>query len=80
MGVMPFASVTRLRVRGPEFVPPFLADAIAGPSQWEQEVEEMPSWGEAHRCLVTEGRRSAVEHPSAAHEAMDLPAPVDRPS
>ena len=139
VGVMPFVSVTRLRLRDPEFVPPFLADAIAADAQartapgnlgvdllaepsdvywtktvwidqaamrafmtsgahaetmprlrvwcdeahvahWEQELEEMPSWGEAHRRLVTEGRRSAIEHPTAAHEAMDLPVPVDPPS
>ena len=47
---------------------------------WEQEAEELPTWSEAHRRLVIEGRRSAVEHPTAAHLSMDLPVPVDAPS
>ncbi len=132
---MAFVSVTRLRVRSPEFLDAFIVDAIAADEQaraapgnlgvevlgevtnaywtksvwvdraamrafmtsghhaetmprlrgwcdeahvahWEQESDELPSWAEAHRRLVTEGRRSAVEHPSPAHESMDIPEPV----
>ena len=132
---MPFVSITRLRVRAPEFIEPFFSDAVDADEQaraapgnlgvelfaeptnaywtqtlwvdraamrvfmtsgrhaeimprlrgwcdeahvvhWEQESEELPSWTEAHHRLVSEGRRSAVEHPTAAHEAMDFPAPV----
>ncbi len=46
----------------------------------EQDAEELPTWSEAHRRLVSEGRRSAVEHPTAAHDSMDLPSPVDPPA
>lgn len=45
-------------------------------AHWEQESEELPSWTEAHRRLGSEGRCSPVEHPTAAHEAMDIPEPV----
>lgn len=44
-------------------------------AHWEQRSEEPPAWAEAHRRLVSEGRRSAVEHPTAAHEAMEIPPP-----
>lgn len=133
---MPFVSITRLRVRDPQFIEPFFLDAIATDEQarsaagnlvtellaeplnvywtktvwvdrpamrafmtsgahteamprlrgwcdeahvahWDQESEDPPSWTEAHRRLVSEGRRSAVEHPSPAHEEMDIPAPVE---
>lgn len=132
---MPFVSITRLRVRAPEFVEPFFVDAIAADEQaraapgnlgvellaeptnaywtktvwvdraamrefmslgrhaeimprlrgwcdeahvthWEQESQELPSWAAAHRRLVAEGRRSAVEHPTTVHESMDIPEPV----
>lgn len=132
---MPFVSITRLRVRSPEFIDAFFADAIAADEQartadgnlgtellgeptnafwtktvwadraamrafmtsdghakamphlrewcdeahvahWEQDSSALPSWAEAHRRLVADGRPSAVEHPTAAHHAMDLPAPM----
>ena len=41
---------------------------------WTQESAELPSWTEAHRRLLTEGRPSKVNHPTAAHTA-HTPAP-----
>jgi len=132
---MAFVSVTRLRVRSPEFLDAFIVDAIAADEQaraapgnlgvevlgevtnaywtksvwvdraamrafmtsghhaetmprlrgwcdeahvahWDQEAEALPTWAEAHRRLVGEGRRSAVDAPTAAHESMDIPAPA----
>jgi hypothetical protein len=35
----------------------------------------LPSWGEAHRRLQAEGRRSKVNHPSPAHVAFEIAAP-----
>ncbi len=45
---------------------------------WTQETPELPSWEEAHRRMVREGRASKVTHPSAAHMAHRIPPP--RPS
>ena len=42
---------------------------------WTQDGEELPSWKEAHRRLLNEGRPSKVNHPSAAHTAHAIPAP-----
>ena len=42
---------------------------------WEQETEREPGWQEAHRRLQAEGRRSKVNHPSAAHEAFQIRQP-----
>jgi heme-degrading monooxygenase HmoA len=42
---------------------------------WTQTDEELPSWEEAHRRMQREGRRSKVNHPSAAHTAYEIPAP-----
>ena len=42
---------------------------------WEQDTTELPSWREAHRQLTAEGRRSAVNHPSPRHLAMEIPEP-----
>jgi hypothetical protein len=42
---------------------------------WSQESPALPDWSEAHRRLVTEGRRSKVHHPSPAHEAYTIPPP-----
>lgn len=42
---------------------------------WEQEGGELPDWMEAHQRMVQEGRRSKVNHPSAAHEAFEIPEP-----
>jgi hypothetical protein len=45
---------------------------------WEQAEPVAPSWEEAHRRLVADGRRSKVNHPSPAHTAYEIPAPVVR--
>lgn len=43
---------------------------------WTQAAAEPPSWEEAHRRIQQEGRRSKVNHPSAAHTAYTIPAPT----
>jgi len=132
---MPFVSITRLRIRTPEFVDEFTAaipgvyaqaagapgnlgmdllaeanatfwtrtvwtdraamrsymtsgdhaDAMpllrdwcdeAHVAHWEQDSVELPSWDEAHRRLISEGRNSAVAHPSPDHAARTLAPPV----
>jgi len=45
---------------------------------WLQESAELPSWDEAHRRIQQEGRRSKVNHPSAAHLAYEIPSPNPR--
>jgi Domain of unknown function (DUF3291) len=45
---------------------------------WIQPTAELPTWLEAHRRMVAEGRLSKVNHPSPAHLAKEIPAP--RPS
>jgi Domain of unknown function (DUF3291) len=42
---------------------------------WMQPDAELPSWPEAHRRLVAEGRPSKVHHPTAAHTAHNPAAP-----
>lgn len=42
---------------------------------WTQSDADLPSWSEAHRRLIAEGRPSKVNHPTAAHTAHDLPPP-----
>ena len=42
---------------------------------WTQENTELPEWREAHRRMVSEGRRSKVKHPSADHEAYRIAPP-----
>ena len=42
---------------------------------WEQERAELPSWGEAHRRMLTEGKLSKVKNPSAAQLAKEFPEP-----
>jgi hypothetical protein len=37
--------------------------------QWEQESPVLPDWADAKHRLRTEGRLSAVKHPSPAHAA-----------
>jgi heme-degrading monooxygenase HmoA len=41
-------------------------------AHWIQSGEELPSWEEAHRRLQEEGRRSKVNHPSAAHTSYSI--------
>jgi heme-degrading monooxygenase HmoA len=45
---------------------------------WTQAGAELPSWEEAHKRIQQEGRRSKVIHPSAAHTAYAIPAPIAR--
>lgn len=45
---------------------------------WNQPSGELPAWEEAHRRILQEGRRSKVNHPSAAHTAHVLPPPTVR--
>lgn len=47
----------------------------ASVGHWTQDAADVPSWQEAHRRMVEEGRRSKVRHPSAAHLANQIPAP-----
>ena len=42
---------------------------------WVQDRAEPPSWPEAYRCLQQQGRRSRVEHPSAAQSQFEFPPP-----
>jgi heme-degrading monooxygenase HmoA len=42
---------------------------------WEQESTELPSWAEAHRRMVAEGRLSKVKNPSAAQLANKIAEP-----
>jgi len=42
---------------------------------WEQDTAALPEWDEAHRRLVTQGRRYKVRYPSPAHERLDVPVP-----
>jgi hypothetical protein len=42
---------------------------------WEQEGAELPSWAEAHRRMVAEGKLSKVKNPSAAQSARKFPEP-----
>jgi hypothetical protein len=42
---------------------------------WNQETADLPNWQEAHRRIAAEGRPSRVRHPSAAHQAFQIPPP-----
>jgi hypothetical protein len=44
-------------------------------AHWVQDAEDVPSWPEAYRRLVNEGRPSKVRHPSAAQTASQVPEP-----
>ena len=43
---------------------------------WEQDSEQEPEWDQAHRRLQAEGRRSKVNHPSAAHQSFHIRPPA----
>ena len=45
-------------------------------AHWEQVDGELPTWEEAHRRIVDEGRVSAVDHPSPAHASRAVAPPV----
>jgi heme-degrading monooxygenase HmoA len=42
---------------------------------WMQETAQLPSWAEAHRRMVAEGRQSKVGHPSPGQLANHIPEP-----
>jgi len=48
-------------------------------AHWTQESTELPAWSETHARLLSEGRRSKVNHPSPAHTAFQVPRPPDKP-
>ncbi len=43
--------------------------------RWTAPDATPPSWPEAHRRMVSEGRPSKLRAPSAAHEAFEVPPP-----
>ena len=45
----------------------------AAVAHWSQDSAKLPSWQEAHRRMVVEGRLSRVNHPSAAQRAKQIP-------
>ena len=47
----------------------------AAVAHWSQDSAEIPSWQEAHRHLVQEGRLSKVNHPSPRQSLSEIPAP-----
>lgn len=42
---------------------------------WTQDSLEIPSWLEVHGSMQAHGRRSKVNHPSAAQQRFEIPAP-----
>ncbi len=47
----------------------------AAVGNWNQDTPELPTWQEAHRRMVTEGRLSKVSHPSSAQTAKQIAGP-----
>lgn len=47
---------------------------------WTQADAELPTWEDAHRRILHEGRRSKVNHPTAAHLAHAIPEPGASPT
>lgn len=43
---------------------------------WTQETPDLPTWQTAHQRMMTTGRASKVNHPSAAQSANKFPAPA----
>ena len=41
----------------------------ASVARWQQESTELPTWEEAHRRMLTEGKQSKVKHPSELQAA-----------
>jgi heme-degrading monooxygenase HmoA len=48
-------------------------------AHWESADASVPEWPEAYQVLLKSGKRSRVNHPSAAHEAQLFPPPRLRP-
>jgi len=47
----------------------------ASVAHWKQETSELPSWDQAHRKIVEQGRPSKVRFPSSDHVAGRIPEP-----
>jgi hypothetical protein len=47
----------------------------ASVAHWEQAADELPTWAEAHRRMVAEGRMSKVKRPSEAQLEKKIAAP-----
>ncbi|MDQ2937101.1 MAG: hypothetical protein M3R67_06300 [Acidobacteriota bacterium] len=47
----------------------------ASVAHWNQDIPDLPSWQDAHRRMVAEGRSSKVNHPSPAHVQNQMAAP-----
>jgi hypothetical protein len=47
----------------------------ASVAHWMQETRELPSWQEAYKRLIENGRPSKVRHPTAAHLAHNFAPP-----
>ena len=47
---------------------------------WTQAGAELPAWPDAYKRLLLEGRKSKVNHPTAAHIAHAIPEPDARPT
>jgi hypothetical protein len=47
----------------------------ASVTHWTQASLEAPLWGEAHRRMQSEGRRSKVNYPSDAQQRFEIPPP-----
>jgi hypothetical protein len=60
---------------------PKLADwcSDAAVVHWYQDDSSPPGWKEAHRKLLSDGRRSKVRWPSPNHDAFIIPPPSRRP-
>ncbi|HEY0704235.1 MAG TPA: antibiotic biosynthesis monooxygenase [Candidatus Acidoferrales bacterium] len=43
---------------------------------WTQPTTDLPTWAEAHRRMLAEGRFSKVNDPSPAQIAKEIPAPI----
>lgn len=46
--------------------------------RWSQESLAVPTWLQAYTRMQSEGRRSKVHHPSAAHERFEISPPKAR--
>ena len=49
----------------------------AAVAHWQQDSAELPSWQEAHRHLVQEGRLSKVNHPSPRQSSLSQILPPE---
>jgi len=52
----------------------------ASVAHWNQDDAKLPTWHEAWTRMLHEGRKSKVQHPSPAHDALQIPEPLVRNS